>query len=132
VDFGRIALDEEIRIDVGLDIHGTPVGVADGGVLKVGIRQVTIACLPANIPDHIRVEVTGLALGDTLHVRDIVPPEGIRIVTDADAVVAQVRIPAKAAPVAAEAAPEVAEVEAPAGAEASEEPKAPGKKEKQE
>jgi large subunit ribosomal protein L25 len=130
VDFVRIAMDETIRLQVPLEVHGTPAGAKEGGVLSVLLHQVTVECLPGNIPASIRVRVDDLKINDALHLGAVSMPEGVKAVEGPETLVAMVYPPAaeEAAPTPAEeaAAPTSPEVisRRPAeeeGAEAAEE-----------
>jgi large subunit ribosomal protein L25 len=103
VDFARVALDERIVVNVHLEIRGTAPGVTAGGILDQPIHDLSIECLAISIPESIRVNVGELQLGQTLKVRDLVMPPGVKAMTDPDAVVVQVIVPVaepEAAPVA--------------------------------
>ena len=110
VDFERVALDEEVTTTVALDFHGTPAGSTHGGVPEYHVTEIEIECLPMNIPDVIRVDIAHLELGDALHARDIVLPEGVRITKDPEDQIVSVLLP-RAAP-AGEAEEEIEEAEA--------------------
>jgi len=135
-DFLGISMTREIVVKVPVELTGTPVGVAaKGGILEHALWELEVKCLPAAIPDRITLDVSGLDLGDALHVKDLKVPEGAAVETDPDQVVAMVSAPRVEAeePVAPEAPaePEVvgrkAEAEAPEGAEGKE-GKEPAKK----
>jgi len=82
VDFERVALDEEVIATVAFDFHGTPEGTTHGGILEYHLTDIEVRCLPLNIPDTIRVDIAHLQIGDTMHARDIVPPENVTITND--------------------------------------------------
>ena len=85
VDFQRISLTEQLIVEVAVVASGIPVGVRqDGGVLEHMLHSMEIECLPTQIPDKIEVDVSGLVIGDTVHVEDISVAEGLRIVTEGD------------------------------------------------
>ncbi len=71
IDFLILHKGEKIRVDVPVKLFGAPVGVKAGGVLEQLIRDVSIKCLPSNIPQHFEVEISGLDIGDSVHVKDI-------------------------------------------------------------
>ncbi|MFN3480700.1 MAG: 50S ribosomal protein L25 [Thermodesulfovibrionales bacterium] len=109
-DFFEVLLTEKVRVTVAVSTTGEPVGVKrDGGILQHGVREIEIECLPDKIPGHITVDVSGLELGKSLHVSDLVLGEGIKVLTDPDEVIATVTavVEEEAVP----AAPEVAEPE---------------------
>ncbi len=71
-DFYRVAMDKVIRVQVTVVAQGEPKGVKQqGGVLDIVHRQIEIECLPADIPNHIEVDVTEMMVGQSIRVRDI-------------------------------------------------------------
>ncbi len=83
VDFQEISATELIKVMVHVVIQGEAIGVKrDKGVLQHGLREVEIECLPDKIPGHFVIDVSQLLIGQALHVRDIIPGEGIRIITE--------------------------------------------------
>ncbi|OGB93568.1 MAG: hypothetical protein A2Z31_03135 [candidate division NC10 bacterium RBG_16_65_8] len=119
-DFQEISMERKVRVEVPLVLQGDPIGVKDkGGILEHTLRQLSVECLPIDIPEKIVVDVAGLDIGDALHVRDLRVAEGIRILDDEARVVASV-----SAPVAEEVAAPTEEAPA--------EPEVVGKKEKEE
>lgn len=115
IDFIRVLMDEKIRVEVAIEVVGTAKGVkTEGGILDFVTRQVEIECLPGNIPPHLPIDVTDLAIGDALRVSQIPSIEGVTIVDDPDKVLVHVVHPTQVEePVAAaaEAAAEVTEPE---------------------
>lgn len=112
VDFHAVAADEMIHAEVPLEPTGTPTGVKNmGGLLEQNLRVLAIECLPRDLPDIIRVDVSPLNVGDSIHVRDIPLPTGVTTRVQPDITVFSVLEPTveEAAPVAetAAAAPEV-------------------------
>lgn len=94
VDFMEVSLDKEITLDVHLRFVNTPIGVANGGILQHVRREITISCLPNQLVDFIEVDVSGLDIGGTLHIRDIKFPEGIKSEQDGNLTIATVMTPA--------------------------------------
>ncbi|MGC9224835.1 MAG: 50S ribosomal protein L25 [Terracidiphilus sp.] len=91
IDLKRIALDKVLRVHVRVKLLGTPVGVkTEGGVLDQVLREVEIECLPADIPSHIDVDVTGLELHHVLRVSGLPHSGKIKYLTPEDAPVAHV------------------------------------------
>lgn len=103
VDFHAVSMNEEIDAEVVLEPEGEPVGVKTfGGLLQQSMRLLPIRCLPQNLPEIIVVDVSGLNIGDTLHVRDIKLPPGVTAVPDEELTVFLVSEPTVAEePVAA-------------------------------
>ena len=116
VDLQEVSADREIRVHVAVHPVGEAIGVKDTkGILNLVLHELEIACLPTNIPERIDADVTALAIGDVLTVRDLVAPEGVRILNDPGQAVATVAPPMAeevvAAPVAAAGAVATAEPE---------------------
>ena len=71
IDFQILHEGEEIKVDVPIRLIGSPAGVKEGGVLEQMIREVSLKCLPVNIPQHLEVDVTDLELGESIHISDL-------------------------------------------------------------
>ena len=98
VDFHEVAAEEKIRISVHIATHGEPVGVkTGGGILETVLREVTVECLPADLPHNITLDVSHLNIGQAIHIGDIKPPEGVTILGNPNAVVVTVAAPTVAA-----------------------------------
>jgi large subunit ribosomal protein L25 len=112
VDFQAISMTEEISAEVAIESTGEAEGVkTGGGLLEQSIRSISIRCLPQNLPEIIRVDVSALQIGGSIHVRDLPLPEGVRATSDGDLTVFIVAEPTVATePVAAEGAPTAPEV----------------------
>ena len=84
IDFHEISLSEKLKVNIPIEAKGESVGVKqDGGVLEHTLREVEAECLPTQIPDRLEIDVASLKIGDSLHVRDLAVPEGVRILSDA-------------------------------------------------
>ncbi|MGA7341708.1 MAG: 50S ribosomal protein L25 [Terracidiphilus sp.] len=114
IDLKRIALDRVLRVKVRVKLMGIPVGVkTEGGILDQVMREVDIECLPVDIPRHIDVDVSGLAMHDVLRVSGLPHSEKIKYLNAEDATVAHVvSIREEVAPVAEAEAVAVAAGEA--------------------
>jgi len=82
IDFLAIHEEETITLDIPLEFLGKPVGISKGGILEILLHELTIECLPSNIPDKIYVDINNLDVGDVLHVKDIKVPEGVKVIND--------------------------------------------------
>jgi len=90
LDLQHISLTERITVEVPIVLVGTPIGVKDaGGILEHLLREVEVECLPTEIPSKLEVDVSGLAIGDSLHVSDI-KTERAEIKTEMDRAIAAV------------------------------------------
>jgi large subunit ribosomal protein L25 len=145
VDFHAISLTERTEFQIPVVLKGVARGIAEGGVVEQHLRQVTVECLPTEIPEQVELDVTDLMVGRSLHVSDLVVPAGVVLKTPPEEVVVTIVAPRvieeeapAAAPVegapAAEGAPAPAEgapaAEAGAGAQAPAEAAAPAGREK--
>ena len=91
IDMKRIALDKTLRVSVRVKLLGVPVGVkTSGGILDQVMREVEIECLPADIPNHIDVDVSNLELFGSLRVSDLPHSDKIKYLTAEDATVVHV------------------------------------------
>jgi large subunit ribosomal protein L25 len=79
VDFVEVKLNEPVEVDVPLVVHGKPVGVTLGGLLRQVYRTVPVRCVPDRIPLKIDVDVTELKLGDATATKDLKLPEGVEV-----------------------------------------------------
>jgi len=110
VDFHAISMNELLKTSVPIEHRGEPAGVKSfGGILEQSLRSLDIECLPKDLPEVLIVNVSGLNIGDSIHVRHILLPAGVKTLEDADLTVFLV-----AAPAVAEVAPAAAAAAAPA------------------
>jgi large subunit ribosomal protein L25 len=111
IDLKRIAMNKTMRVSVPIVLVGIPAGVkAQGGVLEHVLREVEVECLPSDIPSHLDVDVTELALNGAIHISDLPHSGSIKFLGEENATVAHVVATREeaAAEVAAPAEPEVA------------------------
>ncbi len=117
VDLTRVALDERVKVRVGIELRGVAKGVSDGGVMEQHLADMEVECLMADIPETLHPFITHLELGTSLLVKDLELPDGVVAMNDPDERVATVRA------LVEEAEPEPAEE----GDEASVEPERIGR-----
>lgn len=102
VDLHEIAADEKLKAHVPVRSIGEPIGVKTfGGILENVLRELHVECLPKDLPDLVEVDVSGLNVGQSIHVKEIAVPEGVTVLNAGDVVVFAVAAPT----VAEEAAP---------------------------
>src|SRR5919197_979806 len=77
VDLQEVRLDRPIHATVAVQLVGEPVGVKEGGVLSQVQREITVEALPMEVPEHIDLDVSEMAIGDTLRLADLPPREGV-------------------------------------------------------
>ena len=92
VDFLIIDMKKELEVSVPLEFTGIAEAEKNGlGTISKVLHEVAVSALPANLPHILEVDITGLAaLDDQIHVKDIVLPKGVTMVTDGEEVVAMV------------------------------------------
>jgi len=121
VDFIRISMTDKIEVAVTLKFIGEPAGLNEGGVLSMVSREVTIKCLPGDIPEHFDIDISTLNIGDSLAADALDIDEKFELITLPETVLVQVLAPMaeealeegeEAAAVEAEAATEAPEAEA--------------------
>ena len=95
VDFYEVSMTRKIEIEVPVKLTGIPTGVAnEGGILEHVLRTLTVQCLPGDLVEEFALDVTALAIGKTLRVRDVpVDAAKYKVLNDADQVVAAVAAP---------------------------------------
>src|SRR5882672_3769653 len=102
-DFYRIAMDKLLQVTIPVTVHGEPKGVKQqGGLLEFIRREIVIECLPADIPEHVDVDVSELMLHQGVRVRDLPVNPKWKAVTEGEAMLVHVIMP-KAEEVAAPA-----------------------------
>jgi large subunit ribosomal protein L25 len=98
VDFQELVAGEKVTIRVPLKFVGTPEGVrTGGGILDETVRELHISVDPAEIPNHIDIDVSHLQVGKSLHVRDVKAPAGVTILDDPAGTICVCMIPKEVA-----------------------------------
>jgi large subunit ribosomal protein L25 len=88
-DLVRVAMDRELTLDVNIELSGVAVGVkVSGGMMDFVTRAVEISCLPKDIPETIVADVSHLELGQYLRALELKLPPGVKLVSDANVVIA--------------------------------------------
>jgi large subunit ribosomal protein L25 len=94
IDFQELVAGEKVTVNVPLVLVGIPEGVRlSGGVLDQVMREVSVLVDPGNIPNHIDVDVSNVPLGHSLHVSDLVVPEGVEVLDAPEETVVVVATP---------------------------------------
>ncbi len=118
VDFLAVSLTEKLRAEVRIELTGVSLAVKDSdAVLVTGLHTLSVECLPADLPEHLMVDIGSLVkVGDSIHVRDVTLGDKVQILDDPDEMI----VNATYAKVEVEPTPAVAEVAAVPEAEAGE------------
>lgn len=94
VDLYEVAMDKEISVEVPVEFVGTAPGISNGGLLQVSKRAIEVECLPSDIPESIKIDISSLEIGDSIHIKDISSSERVKVLADSDLVVATILPPA--------------------------------------
>lgn len=105
VDLMRVDPNERVKISVALELKGTPKGAAEGGQITQLLSDLHVECPLIAIPDAIRADISGLALNQALHIRELALPEGVTALHAAEDVICICRLPKAAIEAGAAAAP---------------------------
>jgi large subunit ribosomal protein L25 len=96
IDLHEVRLDRTIQAQVVVELVGESEGVKEGGVLTQVTREVNVEALPMDVPDRIELDISAMAIGDSLRVADLRVPEGVTLLDDAEqTVLATVTPPSK-------------------------------------
>lgn len=111
VDFYEVEAGKKIRTKIPVRLTGSPEGVRTSGILEAGTEELDVECLPKNLPPRVVVDVSDLQLNHSIHVKDVVVPEGVKVLTDPHLTIATLKyakadIPAAQQEATAEAAPD--------------------------
>jgi len=94
IDLYEIALGEAIEVNIPIILINTPIGVTNGGILQHTRRELSVSLLPKDLVEKIEIDVSNLDIGETMHVRDVPFPTGLKPTEDESLAVASVVAPA--------------------------------------
>lgn len=96
VDFIQIAMDRLLQLDVNIEIVGEAKGVKiGGGIMDFVTRSIEVECLPADIPESIKVDVSHLDINDYIRVNNIEVDPKVKVLSDPEVVVVTIIPPVK-------------------------------------
>ncbi len=101
IDLYEVDVNKPLQITVPIHFLGKAEGVTLGGNLQPLMREITVECLPREIPEFVTADVSALKIHDSLHISDIPLPAGVKAIFDIDEAVVTVTAPIAAAPAAA-------------------------------
>ena len=90
LDFIRIMMNERMQSRVTVIISGEEEASAGGATVQIGLREIEIECMPADLPDHLQIDISSLAVGQQILVRDLKLSEGVTLLADPEAVVVEI------------------------------------------
>jgi large subunit ribosomal protein L25 len=93
VDFYQVNMNKKVNAEIPIEWSGESAGVKEGGVLQTQYRTIEVTCLPSDIPEQFTVDISPLAIGDSLTVGDLTIAEGLEVQMPEDAVLVSVLAP---------------------------------------
>jgi large subunit ribosomal protein L25 len=115
VDFYEVESGVALRARVTINLKGTAAGVREGGILEFPRQEVEVECLPKDLPERIELDISGLGVNQSIHVRELPLSSAVRVITSPDQVIVLVKYAKEEAVAApAEEAAAAAPAEAPA------------------
>jgi large subunit ribosomal protein L25 len=111
IDLHEVPLDKPIHVQVAVELVGDSPGLKEGGVLSQLVREVNVEALPLEVPDSLRLDITGTEIGATLRVADLQVPGGAQVLDDPENVLVTISAPRLAAELEALEAELAAEAE---------------------
>ena len=95
IDFYGVTLKEKLTMRINVELFGESIGVKEGGILEFDLREIEVECLPSDVPSSFKLDISDLKIGDHLSVKDIEIPEGIKMLTESDKLIASISHPTK-------------------------------------
>jgi large subunit ribosomal protein L25 len=92
-DFMRVSLEEQVRTHIPITLTGTAQGVSEGGVQEFLLRELDIECQAGKMPERIEIDVSSLAIGDQIRVRDVELGEEMTIFDDLSTIIVTIATP---------------------------------------
>jgi len=91
-DLMRVDVTERITVEVAIELKGVPKGTQEGGVLEAHMDHVDVECLAIDIPESLVVSVKDLDVGQSIYARDVKLPEGVKLMSLPDIILATCRV----------------------------------------
>ncbi|MEK6645281.1 MAG: 50S ribosomal protein L25 [Candidatus Firestonebacteria bacterium] len=93
IDFYEVSLKNKITVDVPVEVFGESAGVKNGGILEYHLRTISVKCLPTKIPENIKIDITSLQIGGSIHISDVKLEEDIEILAKKEEAILSVSAP---------------------------------------
>lgn len=99
VDLIEISMDKPVRVAVPVELVGEPVGVkVEGGVADFLLRELEVECLPREIPESIKIDISNLHIHQSIKVQNLDLPAGVKVYADPNAAIVVISSVAQEAP----------------------------------
>jgi large subunit ribosomal protein L25 len=92
-DFYEVDMKRQIKVMVPVVTTGKSAGVEEGGMLNIVRRELEVFCLPGDIPESIEIDISGMTIGDSVHLEDVPLGENVEVATDVNYTVVTVLSP---------------------------------------
>jgi large subunit ribosomal protein L25 len=93
IDFYEVDMKRQIKVMVPVVTTGKSAGVEEGGMLNIVRRELEVFCLPGDIPESIEIDISGMTIGDSVHLEDVPLGENVEVATDVNYTVVTVLSP---------------------------------------
>jgi large subunit ribosomal protein L25 len=93
IDFYEVDMKRQIKVMIPVVITGKSVGVEEGGMLNIVRRELEVFCLPGDIPESIEIDISEMAMGDSIHLEDVPLGENVEVAADVNYTVVTVLTP---------------------------------------
>jgi large subunit ribosomal protein L25 len=90
VDFMRLRRGIAVELNVPISLSGTPVGTRAGGRLDIAVHEAHVRCTPANIPESIEADISGMDIGESLRLGDLALPDDVELLSGPDTLVCHI------------------------------------------
>ena len=95
IDLHEVRLDQPIHAQVVVELVGESEGMKEGGVLTQVTREINVEALPMEVPDRLELDISSMAIGDSMRLSDLRVPDGATLLDDPETVLATVTPPTK-------------------------------------
>jgi len=86
-DLVRVDLTERVKVTVPIELYGTSAGSHEGGIIDEHLANLEIECTVTSIPEFIEVSIKEMGVGDAVHAKDIKLPDGVKLITNPEALI---------------------------------------------
>lgn len=98
LSFFSMASQDSVNVTLPLIMTGDSIGVKEGGILEQLMTEINVECDPDKIPEAIDIDISNLGVGESIHLHELVLPEGLSAKEDAERIVLTIAAPAVATP----------------------------------
>lgn len=94
IDFFEVDMTSKIDVDVPVRLAGEALGAKEGGIVSHLLYEITVNCLPSEIPEEIEVDISNLNIGDSIQVADIRSQVSVDVVSEDEETIVTIQAPA--------------------------------------